>query len=118
MDTKIENAIIESTMLGYEDHGILTAYIFVKSASWSCGFGGYGMDIYNTEKKRRVGHAFGIDFIAGILETVGAGSWEKLKGKHIRVEAEGWGGKIRRIGNIIEDKWFDPKALAEGLEEK
>ena len=30
-----------------------------------------------------------------------------LKDKYIRVVDEGWGSPIKKIGNIIEDKWFD-----------
>lgn len=115
MSTKIENVVIESTMLGYEDHGILTAFIFIKGSGWGGGFGGYGMDSYDKKQDKRVGVPFCGEFIAAVLSTVGVDKWESLKGKHIRVESEGWGGTIRRIGHIIEDKWFDPKELAERL---
>ena len=33
-------------------------------------------------------------------------SWEQLKGKYVRVEFEGWGGKVLRIGHLMKDKWF------------
>ena len=32
-----------------------------------------------------------------------------LKGKYVRVEIEGWGGKILRIGHLMKDKWFSFK---------
>lgn len=110
-----ENAVITGTLLGQEDHGITTAFVYFKFAGGGCGFGGYAMDIYDPGLKRRVGHRFGMDFIMEVLATVGCDTWEDLKGKHVRVVHTGWGGRILRIGNIIEDKWFDPKALAERL---
>ena len=41
----IKNAIIKSTMLGREDHGIMTFMIFIKfDKCVSCGIGGYAND--------------------------------------------------------------------------
>ena len=42
-----------------------------------------------------------------IMDTVGVERWEDLKGKYIRIVDEGWGSSVKKIGNIIEDKWFD-----------
>lgn len=110
---KIENVSIESTMLGREDHGIMSAMLMVSGDGWGCGFGGYAMDRYDEAKKARIGHAFGMEFIARVLDVVGVEKWEDLPGKHIRVETEGLGGGILRIGHITKNKWFDPKELAE-----
>lgn len=55
MATEIKNARIESTMLGYEDHGILTAFVTVGGDGWGCGFGGYGLDQWS--EGRRSGSA-------------------------------------------------------------
>ena len=115
MTPRIENALIESTMLGTEDHGIFTAFVHVKGPSWGCGFGGFALDQWDQAQKRRIGTAYGLQFIAEILRVVGVDSWEKLKGKHVRVETEGWGGRILRLGNILEDEWFDPKELADRM---
>lgn len=107
--TEIVNAQIKRTMLGFEDHGIFTAFLFVEWPGSGCGFGGYhlGKDVPDESK------GYGAAFIQRILRTVGVEKWEELQGKYIRVESEGLGGGIRRIGHIIEDKWFDPKALAD-----
>lgn len=56
----VENAQIESTMLGMEDHGILTFFLSLKFEGSGQGFGGYAMDSYDKAKKRRVGSALGI----------------------------------------------------------
>jgi hypothetical protein len=115
MTNKIENAKITSTMLGLEDHGIMTSMITVEGPGWGCGFGGYAFDGYDPMKKRRCGVGYGIEFIKRVLSVVGVEKWEDLPGKHVRVETEGWGGRILRIGNILENKWFDPASLAEEM---
>lgn len=107
METK--NATIESTHLGVEDHGIMTCYLHLKYHGSGQGFGGYALDRQNGErdtKSRRIGTAYGCEFIKRILETVGVDRWEKLPGKHIRVRADH--SKVHGIGHIIEDQWFMP----------
>ena len=41
------------------------------------------------------------------MDVVGVSRFSEMKNKYIRVETEGWGDTIHKIGNIIEDKWFD-----------
>ncbi|MDR0905797.1 MAG: hypothetical protein LBN00_06450 [Oscillospiraceae bacterium] len=109
----IENGKITSTMLGIEDHGILSAYLTITFASGGCSFGGYSLDSWSAGEKRRVGTAFGTECIIRILDTVGVEKWEDLKGAFVRVAHTGLGGVIEKIGNLIEDKWFSFKELSE-----
>lgn len=104
----IANAKITSTLLGREDRGIMTCYVFVEADGWSCGAGGYGLDEWDAVAERRVGTALAADFILGILDAVGVEKWEDLPGKYVRVRSEDGliGGRIDAIGHIIEDKWF------------
>lgn len=104
---EIKNAQITGTMLGREDHGILTFMIFVKFGSCGCGIGGYALDYYDKENNKRAYSAKSIEVISNILDVVGVDKWEELEGKYIRVKDNGWGGTIDEIGNIIEDKWFN-----------
>lgn len=101
----IVNARISSTMLGIEDHGIMTFMISLDYGGMAQGYGGYAMDSYNPTTKKRIGSSFGIEAIRFILETVGVDRWENLLGKYVRVERGDNYGKIIAIGNIIEDKW-------------
>ena len=116
MNTQIANARISKTMLGFEDHGIFTCYVFVDGEGWGCGFGGYALDVWNKERKsgrgEREGTAYGAQFIVSILRTLEIDSWEKLPGTPVRVETEGIGGRILRIGHYLKNRWFDPKELA------
>lgn len=90
------NAKIESTMLGFEDRGIMTWFLTLDFGGTGQGFGGYALGGATT------------DFaIKRILKVVGVEKWEDLKGKYIRVKREPR-GLIKSIGNLLEDKWFDP----------
>ncbi len=101
-------------MLGTEDHGIMTCYIYLDYGGSGQGFGGWAFDDpvdKGTTNFRRVGTAFGIDFIMQLLKAVGAKKWEDLLGMYVRVDASH--SKVSRIGHIIKDTWFSPQALVD-----
>lgn len=106
---EIKNAKITSTMLGREDHGIMTFMIFVDISchGGSCGIGGYALDRYDLSLKTRVYSPKSMEVISKILEVVGVESWEDLNGAYIRVKENGWGSTIDEIGNFMEDKWLN-----------
>lgn len=109
---EIKNALITGTFLGYEDHGIFTFWINVDiSGGGHVGIGGYALDEFDKEKNRRVFRAETAESIAYILETVGVDSWEELKGTYIRIEDNGWGSQVNKIGNLMDEKWFNLKAF-------
>ena len=106
----IQNAKITNVSITMEDHGALTFYVTIQGNGWGGGIGGYVIgfgylgakpDDFNAEN----GH--GLEAMMLIMNTVGVAKWEDLAGKYCRVEIEGQGSKISKIGNIIEDKWFD-----------
>ena len=107
-----KNAKITGTMLGIEDHGIFSFYLYLDYGGSSQGAGGYSLDtpIRDNEGKFlcRRGTAAGMELIARILQLVGVEKWEDLKGKSIRVEI-GESGTIKAIGHIIKDDWFCPE---------
>lgn len=105
---EIINAKIKNTTLGYEDHGILTFGLGLDLAGGMfTTFGGYGLDTYDKVSKKRICYAYGMQLIVEIMKTVGVEKWEDLTGKYIRVVDEGYNTPIRKIGNLMEDKWFD-----------
>ena len=105
---EIKNAKITSTMLGREDHGIMTFMIFVEMDPCTCGVGGYALDMYDRATEKRVFTAKGLEAISKILEVAGVDEWEQLPGKYIRVkDSGGWGSTIDEIGHLIKDKWFN-----------
>lgn len=107
------NAEIESTFLGFEDHGILTCYLHLRYDGGGQGFGGFCLDNFSEVDSRRVGSAFGAEFIRQVLLTVGVERWEDLPGQRIRVEAES--SKVHRIGHFLKENWFDPAELAQQM---
>lgn len=108
-ELEIHNAKITGTMLGVEDHGIMSSFVYLEWSGGGVGFGGYALDQYDKILEKRVGAPFGLDYIKEIMEVVGVSRWEDLKGKYVRVKSEGWGGTAVAIGNLLEDKWFEPK---------
>ena len=106
-DQEIRNARIESTMLGVEDHGILTCSVHLDYGGTGQSFGGFGLDEWVEEKKCRCGTAYGMEFIRRVLGVVGVERWEDLPGKHVRVKAEYC--KVHALGNILKDEWFCPE---------
>lgn len=106
-----KNGKIHSTMLGIEDHGIMTFFVNIDFDGSGQGFGGYALDGQAGKK----GHSKSIQCIRKILETVGVEKWEDLEGKYVRIrkEAEYGGHPIKAIGHIVEDKWFDIKEFWE-----
>lgn len=109
MSITTENAQIERTMLGFEDHGIMTGYVFLKAGPYSVGYGGYCL-----------GGEFAGEWIKGILKAVGVERWEDLKGKYCRLRGENtWGASASRseIGHITEDRWFSQHELAQKFKE-
>ena len=107
-NTETKNAIITSTMLGIEDHGVMSFYLYLDYGGTHQGAGGYVLDTPLKQGStfiRRIGTAEGMALIMEILEVVGVGKWEDLKGKHIRVKANSNG--VKAIGHIIKDKWLD-----------
>lgn len=103
------NARIERTMLGYEDHGILTAMLFLDYGGSGQSFGGYALD---APPKDRTGGRVPTELcgfhVSRILKVVGVEKWEQLVGKFCRVDADF--GRVYRIGNVLEDNWFSPEA--------
>lgn len=86
---------IQSTSLGYEDHGILSAMLHFKWDGGGIGVGGFCLDEPKDRDARdysRTGTAYGLDHIMRLIETVGVSSWEKLTGKDAIVLFEGQGG--------------------------
>lgn len=102
----LKNAIIDSVMLGIEDHGILTAFVTLDFGGAVQGFGGYSL--YHSEWKATAN--VGGHFIKRVLEVVEVDEWSKLKGKPVRAiyEDDSWGAKLLGIQNIIRDNKFIP----------
>lgn len=105
----IENAKITSVDLSMEDHGVLTLRLVLEGAGWGTVLGGYVMGHGYVGADEFSGSPKGIEEIMRIMDTVGVSKFNDMKGKYVRVVLGSWGDSITKIGNIIEDKWFDYK---------
>lgn len=115
-EPEIRNAVIESVSLGYEDHGMMTAWVRIQDSSGGQGFGGYCLSSYETSGgKQRASAALG-HFVMRCMEVVGVDAWEKLPGKPVRILGN-W-SKIQALGNYLQDKWFDPQEEFKKLEKE
>lgn len=115
--TQIVNAKITSTVLGIEDHGIMSFMLMCEWPGAGCGFGGYALDQRDKETNTRKGSGYGYQAIRFILETAGVDRWEKLPGTLIRIEDNGPGSRLTKIGHILEDRWFDIEEYMSKLKE-
>lgn len=94
-------AKITNTMLGYEDHGILTVWLTLDYGGSGQGAGGVSLDTplkdENNKFLRRVGTAEGMDFIIGIMGACGVEKWEDIKGRTVIAITDSdadWGGTV------------------------
>lgn len=74
---------IDKTTLGYEDHGIMTVYLSVSWGGSGTSVGGYALDQYDEDKKRRIGTAYGLEWVIQVLRVVGVSKWEDVQGKEV-----------------------------------
>jgi hypothetical protein len=103
MDAEI--AKIESTFLGYEDHGILTAYIQFNMGSSGQSAGGL-MFSWRPAGGPELFTDAGIAFVSGVLGACGVIQWEKLVGRTVFVLRDGpsFSGKIIGIRPLPTEK--------------
>lgn len=110
---QIENAIIKSATLSTEDHGCLSSWLHLEFPGSGQGFGGYALYLpsgfQHHAKLSHAGH-----WIWRVMEIAGVSNWRDLPGKTIRVRRHESFGKIRAIGHIIKDDWFDPSVDFKG----
>jgi hypothetical protein len=104
------NAKITSTMLGIEDHGIMTFMLHLDYGGSGQGAGGYVLDTpikKNGKFSHRQGVAAGMDIILKILELLNVGKWEDLPGHYCRVRSSH--SSVDAIGHPLKDRWLNFK---------
>ena len=79
-------AKINSTTLGFEGHGILTAILDVSYGSGVVqGVGGIALDYWSDKAGKRIASSMCGQFVLGVLRATGAESWEQVKGRTVFV---------------------------------
>ena len=97
MTYEAQIAKVESTMLGVEDHGLLTAVLMFDLGTSAQGTPGYALDgmVKRTRfagkyddgsgEHGRVGSAYGMEFVRRLLMACGVDRWEQLPGRTVFV---------------------------------
>lgn len=109
----IENARITGVSISMADYGCLTFGIKVKGGTWGCNIGGWAIGHGSLGSDFFDASGSGLVAMMKIMDVVGVDKWEDLQGKYIRVESDGWGSVIHKIGNILKDDWFDIREFFE-----
>ena len=103
----VRNAKIIDADLDMSDHGCICLRMPIEGNGFGCVLGGeclglgyLGAQDFDSFEKALV-------YIMRIMDVVGVERFNDLKGKYIRVATQGWGGYVKIIGNLINNKWFD-----------
>jgi len=95
-------ARIESTHLGYEDHGIFSLNVRFSYGGSSQGSGHYAICSKNSNDPR---DSAGIRLVKAIVDACGVEKWEDLKGRTVFVLKEpGWSGMVRGIAPLPTER--------------
>jgi len=107
METR--NAIIESAEISIDDHGLLTAWVFLDYGDGGHqGFGGYALYLPKSFDHHSICGPAG-HFIYRVMAIAGVTAWDKLAGRSIRVRSESPLERIHSIGHIVKNDWFCPE---------
>ena len=81
-----------------------------KGSGWGTSFGGYNLAFFNGTSFK--GSEKGLEALIRIMDVVGVSKWEDIKGHYVRAKQED--RLVVGIGNIIKDKWFEPREFFQG----
>lgn len=113
-------AKITSAKLEIKERQILNFWIFVDyEEGGSQGLGGYALDEWDQDKKRRVGTAYGCEMIIRLLRTLDVNDFSEMAGKHIWVygEGEGLGFKPKGVQLLFSEKLNEPLIFEDVINE-
>jgi hypothetical protein len=118
MSIETRNAVITDATITNDDHGLLSAWVYLDYGGSGQGFGGYAL--YLPDSFKHHSEAAGVNyaghFIWRVMEVAGVSRWDQLKGKTVRVQCEH--SKVHALGHIVKDDWFNPSEDFERMRPK
>lgn len=110
-----EVAVCRNFRLEVEDHGLFTAALNFEGSGWGQGISPHALDNYDEVAKKRVGTAFGCDYIMECVRVLG--SPENAKGAQVVVFRDSEYGDIKGFARLSPDgtinEPFFPQKLAD-----
>lgn len=107
MTEEVKNAIITKATITNDDHGVLSAWLYLEYDSGGQGFGGYSLYLPKGFKHHKIDTGYAGHFIWRCMEIADVTEWDKLPGKTIRVRSSH--RSVEAIGHIVKPDWFCPR---------
>lgn len=107
----LENMQIISVDLSMQDHGVITLMMSMKGNCIGTVYGGICLGHGYLGAKEFSGSVKAMPYIMRIMDVVGVERFNDMKGKYVRVAIKDFSSPVKIIGNIIEDKWFNPESF-------
>jgi hypothetical protein len=86
-------ARVESTHLGFEDHGVYSVNVAFTGAGWGQGTGHYAITQRGEDGEQHAANGWGVEFIVRMLQACSCSRWEDLPGSVVWI--------IREAGRIV-----------------
>ncbi len=107
----LENMKITSVDLSMRDHGAITLMMAMEGNGIGTIYGGICLGHGYLGAKEFSGSEKAMPYIMRIMDVVGVECFNDMKGKYVRVAIKTFSSPVKIIGNIIEDKWFNPESF-------
>lgn len=95
-------ATISDAFIGFEDHGIFTAYLNFRGQSWTQGESARS---WSAPKLKL--------YLQTVMKTLGVNDWSKVAGQEVLVLKEGYLGPILGFAHRTEDRYMLFEAIAD-----
>lgn len=102
---------ITSVDLSINDHGYMMLAMTMECSGRGIVYGSYCLGHSYFSDKVFDGSKKPMPCTMNITNVVGVERFNDMKGKYVRVAIKRMSSSVKIIGNIIEDKWFDPESF-------
>lgn len=94
-DYEADLATISKSFIGFEDHGIFTAYLSFRASAWEQS---EPARIWSADQLKR--------YLETVLKTLGVNDWSRVQGQEVLVLRENYFGPILGFAHRSEARYF------------